>query len=1116
MNNIFSKIKFFALLSILLYLPLWGVGEGLHAQTTISGKVTDKAFGDEIIGASIRETDATGRIVSATVTNISGEFTLDIKSKKNKLQVTYIGFKPYKTAIGNSTVFNIKMEDENSTLDEVVVKSKRRNGGDGFNISEREISTAVGKLDMAEIEGISMTSAEDALQGRISGLDIVGGGAPGSGSQMRIRGTSTIMGNAQPLVVVNGVPFSGNIDIDLGTATEEEYADLLNVNVDDIQEITVLKDAASTAMWGSKGANGVLLITTKRGSRGKTKLSYSYKLSGQTQPKGMDMLSGADYTMLMKQEFYNRRLTANESYADYSFDELNYNYKGFAQAYNYDKNTDWVDAVTKHGYTHDHYLTLSGGGERANYRVSAGYYDRTGTNLNQEYKRYSSRLQLDYFISQRIRVSAETQLTYSDNDKNYTSLLDIAYKKMPNMSIYEYDKYGELTGRYFNITPGQGIGNTSGKFDSNQRNLYNPVALGELATNNVKGYRVLPRIELQYDIFDPEQCYLRLNSWVSIDMNHENTEKYLPAEVVFDAVNSYSTANQAYNQTSDKRTVSTENSLTWQSRFKNPEVHNLQAQLKMQTSTSISKTQLIQSYGLPSSSITDPTAEANRQNVQNANSNDKSIGWMARLHYVLYGRYIFDANVRVDGSTQFGSANRYGTFPGFSAKWIISDEPFIQKLLGENGQKILTMLAFRPSWGVSGRQPGKNYLQYSTLTPASQGYMDISAIYPTRIRLDGLKWEKVTSMNWGADMELFESRISINADMYHKRTNDLLFSNLSIPSSSGFSTLTYKNVGILDNDGWELTVNFNKIIQVGKFSLDATVNFASNKNNIVELDEGVKNQYNNTTSFGNGVYATRLQEGNSFGSIYGFKYKGVYAYSLEKLAQATADGSTCAVARDAEGNVLMNSDGTVKPIYYYYNSTKYQFQGGDAIYEDLNNDGSIDQYDVQYLGNCNPKLTGGFGMTFKYDRLSLSLFSNFRYGNKIINAARMNAENMYYAYNQCSTVNWRWRKEGDVTDVPRAVYQQGYNWLGSDRYVKDGSFLRMKYVTLRYAVPTKTAKKLGMSSLNAYFTMTNLFCLTNYSGADPEISSSTATGVVTDNSTTPRSKDWTLGISLSF
>lgn len=1090
----------------------------------ITGHVASADDGQELIGCSVAEIDANNRVIGGGVTDMNGDFSFKLKSPSDRLSISYIGHVTQVLPIGDQRKFRINLNSSSLQLKDVVVKSMKKASDNGFNISARETSMAISTLKMDAIEGISVTSAEDALQGRIAGLDIVGSGVPGSGSQMRIRGTTTITGNAQPLVVVNGVPFSGDINsaFDFSTATDEEYADLLNVNTDDIEEITVLKDAASTAMWGSRGANGVLLIKTKKGSRGKTQVSYSYKLSESTQPKGMNMLSGPDFTMLLKQEFFNQSLAANRSYADYSFDELNYNYTSFPQAYNYDHNTDWVAAVTQNGWTNDHYLTVGGGGDRANFRLSAGYYDRTDTNLKQDYQRYSTRAQLDYNVSSRMLFTSEFQFTYSNNDRNYSSLLDIAYKKMPNMAIYEEDAQGALTGKYFNIVPGEGIGNTSGLFDSNQRNLMNPVALGTLATNNLKGYRILPKVALQFDFFDPEDFYLRYNGWVTIDMNNERTERYLPAECVYNSNTNYGSANQATSQVSEKMTVSTENSLTWQSRFSSPSIHDLQGQLKMQTATSTSNSQLIATNGLPSSQMTDATSLGYLAGTANGNSSDRSVGWMARLHYGLLGRYIFDANIRIDGSTQFGAANRYGYFPGLAAKWIISDEPVVksafEKLIGKD---VLTLLAVRPSWGVAGRQPGSNYLQYSLLSTSSQGYMNLSAVYPTRIRLDGLKWEKVTSLNLGADLELWEGKVAVNFDWYHKRTNDLLFSDISIPSTSGFANLTYKNVGSMDNDGWELNVNLNKIVEIGKFSMDVNANVAKNKNTIQKLDESVLNNFNNHDNFGNGDYYTRLQEGNSFGAIYGFRYKGVYSYSFDKMDEAITENKTSPVARDANSNILYNYDGTAKPMYYYYSGAKYQFKGGDAIYEDINHDGSIDQYDVVFLGDSNPNMTGGFGLNFRYDKYSVNFFCNYRLGGKIVNMARMNAENMYYAYNQCATVNWRWRKEGDVTDVPRAVYQQGYNWLASDRYVEDGSFMRMKYITFRYAFPSALVKPIGINRLSAYVTINNIFSLTNYSGADPEINITTDTsqdyyGICMDNSTTPRPHEWMLGISATF
>lgn len=1083
---------------------VWRAG----AQVMVSGRVVDANDGLELMGCTVAEKDATNRVVGGMTTDMNGNFAFKVKNVNNKLVFTYMGYKTQEFPIGAQRKFNVKMEDNTMKVSEVVVKAQKRGPDGAFNIPQREVSMAMTTFKMDAMEGVSVAGADDALQGRVAGLDIVVGGSPGSGSQMRIRGTTSITGNSQPLVVVNGVPYSGEIDesFDFGTANEEEYADLLSVNVEDIQEITVLKDAASTAMWGSKGANGVLLIKTKRGTRGKTRVSYTYKLSGSTQPKGMKLLSGGDYTMMMKQAYFNRTLSGrDETYEQYDYDELRYE----PDNQNYNNNTDWVDEVTRHGWTNDHYLTVSGGGERAAFRISGGYYDQKGTVMGERYKRFSTRSQLDYYVSDRMVFGSEFQFTYSDNDRNYEKLLDIAYKKMPNMAVYEENADGSSTGRYYNMDAGSG-------FNKEQRELKNPVALGKLTKNNLKGYRIMPKLSLQYDFFNPEEHYLRYLGWVAIDLNNEREEKFLPAECVYNAADNYGSANVAETKTSGKLTVATEHGLTWQSRFLNDD-HNLQAQALMQLTTTTSHSQYVKMQGLPSSAINDATATGYISGTENGNSNDKTLGWMGRVHYSFKGRYIFDANLRVDGSTQFGPSNRYGFFPGMGGKWIISDEPWLQKYTG----KVLTLLAFRPSWGVAGRQPGKNYLQYSVLTTNSTGYMDMSAVYPTRIRLDGLKWEKVTSLNLGFDMELWNGKVSVIYDWYKKRTDDLLFKDIDIPSSSGFATLTYKNVGRMDNNGWELTVNFNKVVEKGKFSLDINTNFASNKNMIRSLDPSVLNNFNNHSNFGNGAYYTRLQEGNSFGSIYGFRYKGVYSYSYDRYTQAVAEGKTVPVARDENGVPMTNFDGTVKPMYYYHSTTKYQFRGGDAIYEDINHDGSIDQYDVVYLGNCNPKLTGGFGFTLRYDRFSMDVFCNYRWGNKIVNMARMNAENMYHAYNQCTTVNWRWRKEGDVTDMPRAVYNQGYNWLASDRYVEDGSFLRVKYITFRYRFPSNWVKRIGMTNLSAYLTVNNLWCFTKYSGVDPEISICTDTakdyyGIAVDNSMTPRAKEWTFGLSATF
>jgi TonB-linked SusC/RagA family outer membrane protein len=1077
-----------------------------HAQndaTIITGKVTAADNGEQLMGVSVAELDDANRLVSGAMTDMNGEFSLRIKNVKNKIRISYIGYHPEIVSINGKKRLDIKLKDNTHEITETVVTAKRTTNDGAFNVNAREVSMAMQKIDAKDFEGLSVASVDDALQGRVSGLDIVGNsGAPGSGMTMRIRGTSSITGNAQPLIVVNGIPFDGDIKsgFDFASANEEQYASLLNVNVDDIQEITVLKDAASTAVWGSRGANGVLMITTKKGIKGKTKVQYSYRYTQATQPQGMKMLNGDDYTMLMKQEMFNKTLATNETRT--IVPEFNYD-PSFSEYQNFNNNTDWVAAVTQTGRTNDHYLTVSGGGDRAKFRISGGYYDQTGTNIGQELKRFSTRSQLDYQVSDRLRFISEFSYTYTDNSQNYANLLDIAYKKMPNVSIYSQDAAGNNTSAFYNIR-------SDSKIDASQRNLMNPVALGRLALNKEKSYLVIPTFRLSYDFFDPDKTYLRYNAYVSFELNNVVDNDFLPYNVNTTTWSS-SSSNKATGDNTERLTVNTENTLTWI--MPKDDKHALMLYAGLQTSSAVKTVQSFATSGLPDAQITDPTGVGFLESVSSSTSKAKSIGLISRAHYSFLNRYILDLTCRVDGSSKFGQNNQFGAFPGVGAKWIVSDESFMKPT-----NEWLSLLAFRPSWGIAGNQPRDEYLQYSRYVSDNLGYLNSPSIHPSNLQLSNLRWEKVTSTNLGADLELFKGKVSFVFDWYHKRTDDLLFTNLAISPTSGYTTVTNRNVGKMDNDGWEINVDFKDVVKAGKFSMDVNMNISNYYNKIIELDDAVTSQYNNNASYiDNGTYLTRLQTNNSFGSIYGFKYKGVYQYS-NYIAGSQEDAP---VARDANGTVLLDYNGNAKPMYYNYKSTKYAFKGGDVKYEDINHDGSIDQYDVVYLGNSNPKFSGGFGINFRYENFSLRSLFTYRYGNKIINYARMTAENMYSNDNQTVTTNWRWRKEGDITMVPRAVYQQGYNWLPSDRYVEDGSFLRLKYIQLSYSVPTKMIKKLKLNQVNLYCNLNNLFTLTNYSGVDPEISvggfaTGQIPGVAKDVSKTPRSKDWNLGITVGF
>jgi len=369
------------------------------AGDIISGSVTD-AFGP-VMMANVVELDAANRIVASTVTDMNGNFSFKLKNPKDKLRISFVGYKTV-TLPFNKTKFSVKMTDA-TQIKEVTVTSKRRAQGSGLAIPMDEISTARQSIDMTEFEGLAITTVDEALQGRIAGLDIVAGGDLGKGTTMRLRGVSTINGSSEPLIVVDGNVWetgSGSTkDFDFQSANDEKFAELLNVNPEDIESIAVLKDAAATAIWGSQGANGVIEIKTKRGARGNTKVTYSFRLTGTYQPEGMKLLNGYQYTMLLKEEYFNPSLSDASS----DIPELNYN-PSFSEYEMYNNNTDWLKEVKKVGWRQNHYLALTGGGEKAHFRIGAGYDHETGSIIEQVLNRFTSRVNLDYFVSDRIKI----------------------------------------------------------------------------------------------------------------------------------------------------------------------------------------------------------------------------------------------------------------------------------------------------------------------------------------------------------------------------------------------------------------------------------------------------------------------------------------------------------------------------------------------------------------------------------------------------------------------------------------------------------------------------------------------------------------------------------------
>ena len=1133
-------------------------------QRRISGTVSDDF--DVVPGANVVERDKNNRIVSATVTDMNGNFTLNIKDPNNILSITFMGLKPFAEKIGGRSVFKVKLQDNTKTMQVVNVTAKKKQQSGGLSIPVRELAGATQTFNMEEMEGMAFESVDQALQGQIAGLDIVqNSGNLGSGTTMRLRGTSTLQGNANPLIVVNDHIFelpedaqSVNFeDMD----NEEQFSTLLNVNPEDIESIEVLKDA-STAKWGSRGANGVIEIKLKRGHRGPTNVTFSYRFNGTWQPDGYKMLNGDEFTMMLKEAYYNPQQIATNLL------ELDYNTE-YPYIYNhYSYNTDWLDQVKQFGQEHKWYVTLSGGGEKATFRISAGYDKSKGSIIAQKLERFTTQTALDYWVSDRIKFSSNIGLTFTTNYKNNPNdILNRAYTAMPNMSVYEYDAQGLPTGNYFNMLPlAMSVDGTTASSATNDgtktswdlRDIFfngNPVAIAKGGWNKERQYNLTPQFSIDYKLLGKDDDATQLNYKGDVQLNVYNTsnDTYLPAELrnipwQYGGKNGLNIGGNQRNEVGNSEYKSleftTRHDLQFYPKFKN-EDFSVSALLRWELASGTSSSQYTNLWNVPNG-ITDPTVNALLNSAGASNNEWRNTSIFAQAHFSYKSKYNLDVSVRSDGNTNFGKGHKFGTFPFFGARWNIIDEPWMKW-----SRNILSMLAFRPTWGMTGYSTG-SFNQYNRYAQSGL-YNGHTVVRPENLSLKEIRWQKTRKINLGFNVGFLDELIGFELDIYDHKTTDLIMDNMRIASANGFSSLAKVNAGTLRNKGWELNAHTGWFAKVGKFQMKVRGNINQNFNEVEEMDPLLLEHLNGEDTYqpGNLEYNKRVQIGNALGSIYGLKYKGVYKYDYDHNGYTTgsiaaygyaesnntgydADGNrintaaaaarrgeiaTCPIAYDADGNMLTDKQGNPLPMYYCYNeSYKYQFQGGDAIYEDINHDGQIDRYDMVYLGNSNPKWYGGFGFTLKYERLQLTTGFNFRVGNQIVNLARMNAESMLANVNQSFATTHRWRKNGDETPIPRALNSSkisSYNALPSDRYVEDGDYLRLQYVQLSYDIDPKILKKWGVRQLKFFASVNNLWCWSKYTGVDPEVSPQ-GYGVSVDNNRTPRTRSFTASVNLGF
>lgn len=973
-------------------------------QINVQGVVKDALGG--VPGASVIEKGTS----NGTIADVDGKFTINV-SKGALLEVSCIGYVTVEVAAGNGTApVEVILTEDTELLEEVLVI--------GYGtIRKSDLTGSVSAVNSDALKDSPMPSVGQALQGKVAGVQIIDSGSPGSNVNIKIRGLGSI-NNCDPLVVIDGVP------TDLG---------LNSLNTADIERIDVLKDASATAIYGSRGANGVVMVTTKRGTSGKGKISVSANASFQNPTNVPQMLNAAQYAQLSNEMMANSGRNANPDWVDPSLLGVG---------------TNWLDELLGTGVMQNYSVSYSGGNDKSNYYMSAGFLDQTGVVRNVGYRRFTLQSNSDTRLLDWLKISSN--ITFSTDRKNSGSYsIGDTMNALPVLPVKTED--GEWSGPEGNAE----------WFGS----VRNPIGTTELNKSETTGYNILANFtgEIKFTKWLKFRSTFGYDAkfWFTDSFTPKYAWKPIPVEV-------------------SKRYRSNDKSFTylWDNYFLFDHTFAKKHNLSFMAGTSAQWNTYDYMSGEKSGFLFDSVNQMNNaQEVEYLNGNKSEwslFSLMARVNYSYADRYLVTATIRRDGSSRFGKNNRWGTFPSVSAAWRVSKEPWFPQSAAVNDLKI------RAGYGVTGSQASvSNYgylAVYDTgIYPLGSDLngVGVPTLYSATLANPSIHWEEVAQSNVGVDIALLDSRIQLSVDGYIKNTSDMLV-KAAVPITSGFEDTgtTYANAGKVQNRGVEMqlhTVNLS-----GEWNWETDLSATYNTNKIVDLNSDVPyyiNQVNNS-------YVTMLQKGYPINVFYGYVTDGLFQNQSEVDNHAFQPGAA----------------------------------PGDIRYRDLNNDGVINEEDRTVIGNPNPTWLFSMNNRVEWKGIELSVYLQGVAGNSIYNANNIENTGMAAAMNQTVAVLDRWKGEGTSNFMPRAVYgDPNQNCRVSDRFVENGSYLRVKNITLAYSFPTNLLKKIHLQGLRLAFICENVATISKYSGFDPEVS---INGI--DASRYPIPRTYSVGLNINF
>lgn len=1063
--------------------PLVSVGSlpypALHSVAeetiTIKGTVVDDS-GEPLIGVSIQVKGS----AKGTTTDINGTYTLSL-SAGSTVVFSYVGMKPIQRKVTKGGQLNVTMESDATMLDEVVAV--------GYGSMQRsDLTGSVVSVNSKAIEQAAATTIDQVLQGRAAGLQMSQNtGIPGGSTSIQIRGVNSINGTNEPIYVVDGVIISGST----GDNTSNAIA---GINPSDIESIEVLKDASATAIYGAQGANGVILITMKKGVSGKPNITFTGSYGIQELPDKIELMDLRDYARHYN-DFYKTRNSEKDLKDEYSNPDA------------LGPGTDWQGGIFRLAAMQNYNLSVRGGNQAVNYAVSGGYTGQDGIAIGSSFDRFTLRLSTEVKPGKLFRMGGTMNMTYTNQETSMSnwSIIPNALYQAPVIPIYNPD--GTFAGP-----------------DEEQTSLHgfsNPIAISLLTD------RINKKLEVRGNIFLQVQPveWLTYRTEFAGNGGIDNYRFFLPAYQVGWAVNPYASTEHSKNFTLywSWKNVATINKKIGDSRFTLMLGHEM-------NEWSGDKISGRRTHG--SNELTDLDAgDANYINNSGSGSKNRFVSFFGRLFYSYKGRYQFTGTVRQDGTSRFGKGNKWGTFPSAAVAWRISDEKFMKPL-----RNVMNNMKFRLSYGMVGNSNVSSF----AYQPMLKGVQSVwgNSVQMVQIPNPDLKWESTKSWNFGIDLGLFKNRVELIFDTYIKKTDDLLF-QLTLPgylgtSGQGSTSTQWANVGSLQNKGFEFTLNTVNISKRG-FTWRSGLTFSRNVNKVLSMN--MENAFIDRTYQLSGVNSvvTRTAEGRPVSQFYGYSVIGRINSANDYLIDNGDGTSTVKIAtpRLQKGDKVNNKE-LANSIFV-----------GDLIFEDRNNDGMIDDKDRDFMGSPLPKFTFGFNNTFRYKDFDFSLFLYGSYGNKAMNWLRRRLDDPNSTSNKAKyTINYArmgyydgnpenkdvWNVyvlPGADASLPRISVGSDYNenMRVSNRIVEDASFLRIQNIVLGYNLPKRWTRKLGLEKLRVYANIKNVYTFTGYSGYDPEIGSTQAQysysgqsmlmyGVDTGRCPSPRI--YTFGLDLTF